>query len=122
MGVRMNKIKSKKISPKDFDRFLKDLESDLGRVRLSELFSFDQSGNTNVNYKMLAKELVQQNTNKFSTLFSVYENGVTKRRIERIYSRKEIRKLVEENLISEYQNDSIIDAVTEYLYGVHVSQ
>jgi Zn-dependent M32 family carboxypeptidase len=71
---------------------------------------------------MLAKELVQQNTNKFSTLFSIYEDGVTKRRVERIYSRQEIRKLVQDNLISEYQNDSIIDAVTEYLYGVHVSQ
>jgi hypothetical protein len=44
-----------------------------------------------------------------------------KRKVERIYSRREIKELVKENLITEYQLDSIIDAVSDILYKWHVS-
>ncbi len=44
------------------------------------------------------------------------------RKIERIYSKQEIRNIVCTNLIKEYQNTQIIDAVTNYLYSLHVQE
>lgn len=116
------KTKNKKISATNLDRFLKDLEDNAESARVQELFSIDKSGNTNVNYRHVARDLVKTNTQKFSTLFSVYEDGVSKRKIERLYSRNEIRKMVWDNLITEYRKDPIIEAVTQYLYGVHVAK
>lgn len=118
----MKKDQTKKISSKDLDNFLKRLESDAGQIRLKEFLNIDKSGNTNVNFKLVAKDLVQKNIHQFSTLFAAYEDGVTKRRIERVYSRKEIQKMVCDHLIAEYQHADIIGAVTDYLYSVHVAQ
>ncbi|EKD50987.1 MAG: hypothetical protein ACD_62C00375G0002 [uncultured bacterium] len=43
------------------------------------------------------------------------------RKIERIYSKGEIRELVCRHLIPAYQHEYIIQAVTNYLYTIHVS-
>ena len=88
------------------DQFKRDLED------------LDYEGSMPLDLKSLARNLVENNLSEFSFLFSKRPE-TQKRKIERIYSRNEIRHLVCGHLISQYQHDQIIDAVTDFLYGMH---
>lgn len=74
-----------------------------------------------INLKNLTRDLIEGNSGKFSFLINSRPHG-SPRKIERVYSRDEIRKLVQGNLIATYQHENIIDAVTDYLYGIHVTR
>lgn len=97
----------------DVNGFVSGLESKNVALRVGD----DSSA---VDLKKLTADLLKNNTRQFSFLINSEMSNAT-HRIERIYSRTEIRNLVCANLISLYQHDNIIDAVTDYLYGIHVS-
>lgn len=79
------------------------------------------SAPSSVNFKNLIQDLVESNSQQFSFMISSRSDSINQRKIERIYSKNEIRQMVSQNLIDEYQHQNIIDAVTEYLYGIHIS-
>ncbi|MCP5464225.1 MAG: hypothetical protein H7A33_04280 [Deltaproteobacteria bacterium] len=68
----------------------------------------------------LVATLVEDNPKRFQKILGPEELTEAPHHMEAVYSRKEIRQIVEENLISAYQNDEIIEAVTDYLYHKHV--
>ncbi|MBU0506241.1 hypothetical protein KJ708_09630, partial [bacterium] len=70
----------------------------------------------------VAKSINSIQTQQLKGLMFAEQSTIQQRTIERIYSRQEIKKIVIENLILEYQHDYIIEAVTEYLYSLHVSK
>lgn len=100
--------------PKQEDSYLKKFVRDLENLNL------DPQG-LDVNLKSITQNLVKDNLASF-TFVIAGPSHLNERKIERIYSKNEIKKLVCTHLISEYQNDTIINAVTEYLYGVHVGK
>ena len=91
-------------------KFVKDLEN----VNLSQL-------GVDANLKRITRNLVQENPQTFSFVIAG-PSRLNERKVERIYSKGEIKRLVCEHLIHEYQNEPIINAVTEYLYGVHIGK
>jgi hypothetical protein len=64
----------------------------------------------------LAREVVSKNLEHFRTLFNGQATILNREKIKRVYSREEIRILVQNCLIRDYQIPSVIDAVTEHLY------
>ena len=103
----------------NLDKFDQSLDKIKVEIKENELAS--GLNRQSVNLKALTKDLVESNLNKFSFIFSPRVYSLNQRKIERIYSKKEIRQLVCDHLIPEYQHEQIINAVTEYIYGVHVS-
>lgn len=99
----------------DLDKFVSDLEKVQVHIKEKEFNS------NNINLKNLTKDMVQSNINQFSFVLSSRASGINDQKIERIYSKNEIREMVCANLIPEYQHEIIINAVTEYIYGIHVS-
>lgn len=73
-----------------------------------------------VNFKNLARDLLDNNIKQFAFLFSSDKEDLNQRRVERVYSKNEIRDMVTKNLIAEYHHEQIIDAVTDYLYSMHM--
>lgn len=72
--------------------------------------------------KAITQQLIRSNVPKFSFVVSGGSRQVGRlRKIEHVYSKNEIKELVREHLIAEYQQERIIEAVTDYLYGIHVS-
>jgi len=103
------------------DQFVEDLEKVHINIKEQEVWrDVKKSGKTNPNLKALTKNLVENNLSKFSFILSSHTTVMNQRNIERIYSKNEIRQMVCEYLIPEYQHDMIINAVTEYIYGIHV--
>ncbi len=64
----------------------------------------------------LAREVVTKNLEHFRTLFNGQTTTSDRPKIKRVYSREEIRILVQDCLIRDYQIPSVIDAVTEHLF------
>jgi hypothetical protein len=76
----------------------------------------------NDNLSSVAKSINSIQTQQLKGLMFAEQSTTQHRRIERIYSKQEIKNIVIENLILEYQHEYIIEAVTEYLYSLHVSK
>lgn len=80
----------------------------------------DQSKNpagASIDLPQLARELVSNNIRQFAGLFGqvAFERN---KKIKRVYSKEEIRKIVLGCLIEEYQIPDIINAVTDYLFDL----
>lgn len=104
------------------DQFCRDLDTiDSRAVRQKDMSDWLTKNGKKLDLKNLTRDLVQNNMNQFSFLLKRDESFAGQRKIERIYSKNEIRNLVCQNLIPLYQNDTIINAVTDYLYSIHVT-
>lgn len=111
--------------PAGFDivKFVHDLEQSVGADKPGKITNTEvRVGGKSFDLKSITQALVQDNFNQFGGMFTAMAHRADqKRKVERIYSRREIKELVKENLIPEYQLDSIIDAVSDILYKWHVS-
>jgi|APSaa5957512576_1039674.scaffolds.fasta_scaffold51743_2 hypothetical protein len=91
----------------DIDSFIENLEdSKLSHVN---------------DLKGITKDLLDNKRDFFTSVIShdaIVQDG---KKIGRVYSRQEIRNLVKHHLIPQYQHESIINAVTDYLYRIHAS-
>ena len=110
----------------DITKFVQDLEHSVAAEKsgsASKIANAEiQVGGKSFDLKGITQALVQNNFSQFGGMFTAMAHRAgLKRKVERIYSRREIRELVKENLIPEYQLDSIIDAVSDILYKWHVS-
>lgn len=79
----------------------------------------DDSKNKSV--QKLFQEMMDHHNNQLSFVVESSVQRTATHKIERVFSRKEIRTMVQENLIDLYQNDEIIEAVTDVFYSWHVS-
>lgn len=69
-----------------------------------------------VDLGVLAREVVTKNLDHFRALFNGQATTADKPKIKRVYSREEIRILVQDCLIRDYQIPTVIDAVTDHLF------
>lgn len=107
----------------DIAKFVHDLEQSVGADKPSKVANAEfQVGGKSFDLKSITRSLVKDNFNQFGGMFTAMAHRADqKRKVERIYSRREVKELVKENLIPEYQLDTIIDAVSDILYKWHVS-
>ncbi|MBF0105112.1 MAG: hypothetical protein HQM16_07265 [Deltaproteobacteria bacterium] len=108
-------------SKSGLDRFINGLEKVNIKITEKEVWAGVDTKKQK-SLKTLAKNVVESDIKQFSFILNPAENHTEKRKIERIYSKNEIRKMVCEHLIRDYQHEKIINAVTDYIYGIHVSQ
>lgn len=104
----------------DIKKFVRDLDRLDVRIDPTRFQSVGQQS-VPLNFKKITQDLVESHFQEFSFVISG-PNFFHARKIERIYSKNEIRQMVCDHLIGEYQLQPIIDAVTDYLYGIHVGE
>jgi len=103
------------------DRFLENLDRIKVDFKESEVDKQCSKAKKSLgSVKTLTGHLVQDNYSLFTDVLPPEITGKKSKAIERVYSKNEIRELVCQCLIPEFQNEDIINAVTDYLYGVHV--
>lgn len=93
-------------------------------VGQTEILTTNQSGRdglTTDKLRMLARDLIENNERQFAFLKPQHTERRNDRKIERVYSKNEIRHMVESNLIAAYQREDIISGVTEYFYKLHMT-
>ena len=76
--------------------------------------------NKNDQLKSIANNIQNGKLLKYPSLYKTSSNQPLNRTVEHVYSKNEIRMLVEQNLIDEFQHPSIIEAVTDYFYKLHM--
>lgn len=98
--------------------YYNDIKSRIERCldRLTEDFPIKTLKGHVVDLGSLAREVVSQNLDHFRALFNGQTTTADKPKIKRVYSREEIRILVQGCLIRDYQIPSVIDAVTDHLF------
>lgn len=109
------------------DKFFKakqsliDLMAEKRKLSQSKKKTLLSESSEDQSLKKLVNEMMEHHNHQLNFVIQDSVETPSQHKVERVYSRKEIRKLVQENLIPTYQHDEIIEAVTDVFYSWHVS-